>query len=148
MARRYRQGFYKLKNPQKYLGDPNEIFFRSGWELKCMKHFDLSSKILAWNSEDVVIMYLSPKDGKYHRYFMDFLIVTKDNSKPNGKRVTLIEVKPKAQTLPPKKQGKKKSRYLQEAVTWEVNQAKWEYARMYCEKKGWDFLIMTEDHIL
>jgi len=144
---KFRQGRYKLKNPKKYLGDPDNIVYRSSWELKCMKKFDTMSSILAWNSEEIVIPYLSPKDGKYHRYFIDFMIITQDDSKPNGKKVTLIEVKPKAQTRPPKKQGKKKSRYLHEAVTYEVNIAKWQYAKMYCEKKGWDFLIMTEDHI-
>src|SRR5690554_585542 len=144
---RYRQGKYKIRNREKYLGDPDKVEYRSSWELKCMKQFDYSSKILAWSSEEVIIPYLSPKDGKYHRYFMDFLIITEDKSSPNGKKITLIEVKPKAQTVPPKSQGKKKSRYLQEAVTWEVNQAKWKYAKAYCEKKGWSFLIMTEDHI-
>ena len=144
---RYRQGVYKVKNKKKYLGDLDKVVYRSSWELKCMKQFDLSSKILAWSSEEVVIPYISPKDGKYHRYFMDFLIITADKTKPDGKRITLIEVKPKAQTKPPKSQGKKKSRYLQEAMTWEVNRAKWKYAEAYCKKKGWSFLIMTENEI-
>ena len=147
MAQRFRQGKYKPINPKKYLGDVNKIEYRSSWELKCMKNFDLSSTILAWNSEEVVIPYISPKDGRYHRYFIDFLIVTLDRSKENGKKITLIEVKPKAQTLQPKSQGKKRSRFLKEAVTWEVNKAKWDYAKKYCENKGWHFQIMTEDDI-
>lgn len=147
MVRRYKQGQFKPKNPKKYLGDVDNIVYRSGWELKCMKHFDYSQTVLAWNSEEIIIPYISPKDNKYHRYFMDFLIVTKDKD-TGEKKVTLIEVKPKAQTLPPKRQGKKKERFLQEAITYEVNQAKWAYARKYCEQKGWSFAIMTEDHIL
>lgn len=144
---RYRQGRYKPRNPKKYLGDVDNIVYRSSWELKCIKQFDMSSSIIAWSSEEVVVPYISPKDGKYHRYFIDFMIMTKDDSKPNGKKITLIEVKPKAQTIPPKYKGKKKTRYLQEAVTFEINQAKWAAARAYCEKRSWDFVIMTEDHI-
>jgi hypothetical protein len=147
MASKFRQGPYKVKNRDKYIGDVDKVVYRSSWEMKCMKQFDMSSNILAWNSEEIIIPYTSPKDSKYHRYFMDFLIVTRDDSKPNGKRITLIEVKPKAQTFPPKASGKKKSRYLQEAMTYEVNIAKWKYAKAYCDKRGWYFLIMTEDHI-
>lgn len=144
---KFRQGIFKPKNPDKYIGDVSRIEYRSSWELKCMKHFDISSSILGWNSEEVIIPYISPKDTKYHRYFMDFLIVTRDPTDNKKYKTTLIEVKPKAQTLPPKSRGKKKSRYLQEAIAYEVNQAKWKYARAYCKKKGYDFLIMTEEHI-
>lgn len=145
MARRYYQGKFKPKNPKKYLGDPSNIEYRSSWELKCMNHFDQASYILGWNSEEIIIPYISPKDTKYHRYFIDFLIVTKDD---NGEKVvTLIEVKPEKEKYPPKRQGKKKSRFLKEAITYEVNQAKWAAARKYCEKKGWRFMIMTEKHI-
>ena len=145
MARKYYQGKFKPKNTKKYIGDVNNIEYRSSWELKCMNHFDTASYVYGWNSEGVIIPYISPKDTKYHRYFIDFLIVTKDK---NGEKVvTLIEVKPDKERYPPKKQGKKKSRYLKEAITYEVNQAKWAAARKYCEKKGWNFMIMTEEHI-
>jgi len=145
MARKYYQGKFKPKNTKKYIGDVNNIEYRSSWELKCMNHFDTASYVYGWNSEGVIIPYISPKDTKYHRYFIDFLIVTKDK---NGEKVvTLIEVKPDKERYPPKKQGKKKSRYLKEAITYEVNQAKWAAARKYCEKKGWNFMIMTEKHI-
>ena len=145
MARKYYQGKFVPRNPQKYLGDHTDITFRSSWEKKVMKHFDTSSNVIAWNSESVVIPYLSPKDGKYHRYYMDFLIITR--GKDGEKVTTLIEVKPKKQTLPPVKRGKRKDRYLYEAMQYEVNQAKWKYARAYCEAKGWNFIIMTEQHI-
>jgi hypothetical protein len=145
MATRYHQGKFKPRNPQKYLGDSSDITFRSSWEKKVMNHFDTSSGVIAWNSESVVIPYVSPKDNKYHRYYMDFLIVTRGK---NGEKITtLIEVKPKKQTVPPVKRGKRKSRYLYEAMTYEVNIKKWAAARAYCKVKGWNFIIMTEDHV-
>jgi len=145
MARKYYQGKFKPKNTKKYIGDVNNIEYRSSWELKCMNHFDTASYVYGWNSEGVIIPYISPKDTKYHRYFIDFLIVTKDK---NGEKVvTLIEVKPKAQTVPPKSKGKKKSRFLQEAMTFDINIKKWEAAELYCKRRGWNFMIMTEEHI-
>lgn len=140
------QGQYYPKFPEKYLGDKTKIVYRSSWERKCMVHFDLSPNILAWNSEDVIIPYISPKDGRVHRYFVDFLIVTLDENKQ--KQVTLIEVKPLAQTIKPiAKQGKSKKRFLHEAITYEVNTAKWKAAQAYCDKRGWQFRIMTEKDI-
>tara|TARA_B100000929_G_scaffold290599_1_gene284829 strand:- start:14721 stop:15206 length:486 start_codon:yes stop_codon:yes gene_type:complete len=138
-------GRFIPKFPEKYLGDTSKITYRSSWERKCMNNFDLDPKILAWNSEELVIPYLSPKDGRIHRYFVDFVIVTKD--KEGKKQVTAIEVKPEKEKFPPKKQGKKKSRFLQECMTFEINQAKWKHAESYCNKKGWNFIIMTEKHI-
>lgn len=138
---RFMQGQFIPSNPKKYLGDPTKIEFRSSWELKCMKNFDLSQDIVAWNSEDVKIKYIHPKDGLYHTYFMDFLIVDKN------KKVHLIEVKPYKETVPPKPQGKKKARYLKECLTYEINQAKWAYARKYCQARGWNFVILTEKSI-
>ncbi|MFM2010951.1 MAG: hypothetical protein RLZZ479_1342, partial [Bacteroidota bacterium] len=28
----YRQGYYVLNNPDKYIGDPTKIIYRSSWE--------------------------------------------------------------------------------------------------------------------
>jgi len=32
-------------------------------------------------------------------------------------------------------------------MTWGVNQAKWKAAKEYCEKKGWEFRILTEKEL-
>ena len=57
----------------------------------------------------------------------------------------LIEVKPKKQTVEPKK--RKTKTYLQESMTFKINTSKWKAAENFCKKQGWKFLIMTEDHI-
>ena len=75
-------------------------------------------------------------DGKLHRYFPDFWVRT-----PNGQ--TLIEIKPKIQTKPPKP-SKNKRRYLKEVKVWGVNEAKWKAAMEYCENKGWNWKIITD----
>ena len=145
MRKRYK-GKFKIKNPKKYKGNPTNIIYRSLMELRFMKWCDTSEKILTWNSEEVIIPYISPIDNKKHRYFPDFLRQTE-------KGWTLIEVKPQVQTKPPKKlimenlTLKKKRRYVNAVQTWLVNEAKWKAAEQVCKKKGWKFQIMTEKQL-
>ena len=142
---KYNKGNFKPKNPQKYKGNPTEIVYRSSWELKLMLYLDDHKDVLTWGSEEIIIPYRSPIDGKIHRYFPDF-IVTKINNE--GKKETaLIEVKPAKQTSPPKKQEKMTSRYITEVKTWGVNEAKWKAALNFCKDRGWSFHIFTEKEL-
>ena len=146
MRRKRYKGKYKVKNPQKYIGDSTNVIYRSLMELNFMKWCERSEKVLKWNSEEVVIPYISPMDKKRHRYFPDFLIQT-------NKGWTLIEVKPLVQTKPPKKiliekvTLKKKRRYVKAVKTWLINEAKWEAAKKVCEVNGWKFELMTEKQL-
>jgi hypothetical protein len=139
------KGFFKPKNPNKYKGDSSNIIYRSRWELKFMMYLDERKEVVSWGSEEVVIPYRSPIDGKIHRYFTDF-IVTKINS--NGiKETSIIEIKPLKQTKPPKIQSKLTRQYITEVKTWGVNEAKWKAATAYCKDKGWTFQILTEKEL-
>lgn len=138
MARKYKQGRFVPLNPKKYMGDATNIIYRSSWELKFLKKLDESPNVMGYVSEEVVIPYFSPVDMKMHRYFVDILVVS------NTKQVTLIEIKPWAQTQPPKTSNRKKSTVINETMTYMVNCAKWEAAINYCKKKGWAFKIVTE----
>lgn len=139
------QGFFKPKNPQKYKGDPTQIVYRSGWELKLMLYLDNHKEVVSWGSEEIIIPYRSPIDGKVHRYFPDF-IVTKIN-KEGKKETAIIEVKPFNQTRPPEKQKNITKRYLTEVKTWGTNEAKWKAANEYCKDRGWSFHIFTEKEL-
>ena len=68
------KGNYTPINPKKYKGDPNRIVYRSLWERKFMVYCDTYDAILEWGSEEIIIPYLSPVDGKIHRYFPDFYL--------------------------------------------------------------------------
>ena len=146
MRKRYK-GKYKIKNPNKYLGNPTNIIYRSLMERRFMEWCDSNDKCYKWSSEEVVIPYISPIDNKQHRYFPDFLIQT-----PKG--WFLIEVKPLTQSRPPTKlvvenlELKKKRRYIKSVQTWLVNEAKWKAATKVCEKKGWSFQILTEKQLV
>jgi hypothetical protein len=34
--------------------------------------------------------------------------------------------------------------YIQEVVTWGINEAKWKYASEFCADRGWTFKVLTE----
>ena len=145
MAHNYKQGFFKPQNPKKYMGDPTNIVFRSGWEKRVMDWADTQPSVLRWCSEEVIIPYKSPVDNKWHRYFVDFFIEAK--GRDGVVRKILIEVKPKAQTQEPQVKTRKTKRYITEVVTYGINQAKWKAAEEYCKDKGWEFLILTEEQL-
>lgn len=139
------KGKFRPKNPQKYRGDPTNIIYRSGWELKAMRYFDENDNVLEWASEEVTVNYYDPTLRKYRRYFPDFIIRAR---KSDGTTVTMmLEVKPEAQTREPKVQSKKTKRYITEVTTYATNSAKWEAAREFCLDRGWEFKLITEKQL-
>lgn len=142
MARKYKQGLFKPKNPDKYVGDPDNIVYRSGYELKFLLYLDSHPDVLEYASEEIIVRYLSPVDKKWHRYFPDFLVKVREK---DGKiRTKMIEIKPFAQTQKPKATNKKSKKVLTEMRTFAVNQAKWAYAKQWCQKRNIEFHIITE----
>lgn len=138
------KGWFRPKNPNKYAGDPGNIVYRSSWELRVMKYLDENSKVINWASEELQIPYVSPIDNKVHRYFPDFVVKALDKDE---KEVTMVlEVKPEKQTRPPT-QKRKTKQYLQEVVTYAINEAKWNAAELFCKEHGWKFKILTEKEL-
>ena len=139
------KGVFKPKHPSKYRGDVSNIIYRSSWELKLMGYLDKHPDVISWSSEEIVIPYRSPLDGKVHRYFPDFFVKKRN---PNGEiESVLIEVKPYAQTQEPKPQKSKSRKYLSEVSTWLINSSKWRAASKYCDDRSWRFMIMTEKEL-
>lgn len=139
------KGVFKPKNPQKYVGDPTNIIYRSSWECRMMDWLDQNPSILSWASEELQIPYVSPVDSRWHRYFPDFLVKMK--TKEGKTKTMMLEVKPKKQSRPPEPRKRVTKQYIQEVATWGVNQAKWKAAEEYCLDRGWEFMVITEDHL-
>ena len=139
------RGRFSPRNIKKYCGDHRNIIYRSSWELKFMKYCDMNKSILEWGSEEIVIPYRSPLDGKVHRYFVDFYIKVQDVN--NNIQKYLIEVKPKKQTREPKVQKKVTKRYINEVTEYAKNQAKWKAAQEFCEDRNYKFMLITEDEL-
>lgn len=138
-------GIFRPSNPQKYVGDHTNIIYRSSWEARCMDWFDKNPNIISWASEEVIVPYVSPVDGKCHRYFPDFLVKMK--GKDGKTKTMMIEVKPKRQAQPPKPMKRVTKRYITEVATYGVNQAKWKAAEEYCKDRTWEFRVITEDDL-
>lgn len=133
------KGKYKLKNPTKYMGDPDKIVYRSLWERQVFRWIEEQPNIIEWVSEEIVIPYVCATDKKVHRYFIDVYFKTADGKK------YLIEIKPKKETAPPKNPGKRTKRYISESLTYIKNQSKWKAATEFAKDNGCIFQIWTED---
>lgn len=139
------KGKYSPSYPRKYKGDPTNIVYRSLWERKFMVYCDLNENILEWGSEEIVMPYRSPVDGRVHRYFPDFYIKVKESTGRIKKMI--IEIKPKRQCSPPAKPKKQTKGYLREAYEYAKNQAKWEAASEWCKDRGYIFKVFTEKEL-
>lgn len=139
------KGKFHPKFPEKYKGDPTNVIYRSLWERHCMRYFDQNPSILSWSSEELVIPYKSPLDGRWHRYFPDFTIRVKN--KYGQVETIVIEVKPFKETKEPMKRSRVTKQYLYEVQTWGKNQAKWKAAQEYCDDRKWKFMILTEKEL-
>ena len=141
-SKRYRQGVFIPKNQDKFIG--TKAIYRSGLELKFFRFCDNNQNVLTWGSENVIVPYVSPLDWKVHRYFVDNYVVIKEGE---SIKKYLIEIKPYKQTKIPKTKYKKKSHLIYEQKAYVINTAKWEAAKRFCHKKGYEFLILTEKDI-
>jgi hypothetical protein len=111
----FREGhFVSLKNNGK------EFFYRSGYECEVLECLELIPEIIAYDVEPLKtgIPYLFK--GEQHHYFPDISLQFADG------HVEIWEIKPAKQTL------------------LEVNNAKWQAAEIYCQARGWKFVVITE----
>ena len=142
----FKSGRYIPKYPEKYLGDVNNIIFRSSWELSAFKFLDRNTNFLKWGSEIIPIKYFKPiitpsgPSVRVATYYPDLFVIYKDR---NGNIIKeLIEIKPFKQTKPSK--SKKFNRKLEENYIFSVNSAKWNAAHAWCKKYNVKFSIVTE----
>lgn len=111
-----------------------------------MTFCDNTKSILEWGSEEIIVPYRCPTDGRAHRYYPDFYIKVK--SKDGVLQKYIVEIKPKKQVAGPNRNPKKKTAsWKKEVLTFMKNQAKWDAAKEFCEDRQMKFLILTEDHL-
>lgn len=139
------KGKFKPHNPDKYVGNPANIIYRSLWELRFMRYLDTHPSVTQWASEEIAIPYFSPVDKKIHRYFPDFWVRTKGSD--GTINTMIIEIKPDVQTRVPAKKEKTTRRYINELKTYGVNTAKWKAAEQYCLDRKWQFKVLTEKEL-
>ena len=139
-------GRYIPTNPNKYKGNPMKIIYRSLWERRLMVYCDKQKSVVEWGSEEIVIPYYSPLDGKMHRYYPDFYMTVRQ--KDGSIKKFIVEVKPKKDMKQPPANPKKRTKaWLKSVRTYAMNKAKLKYAEDFCKDKNLEFLILNEDHL-
>jgi hypothetical protein len=146
---RFRQGYYRLNNPEKYIGDPSKIIYRSSWEYRFCKYCDDTPEVVAWSSEPIPIPYIHPIDKREHNYFVDFYMKLQ---KPGEFLEYLVEVKPSKALKPPvMKEGlttiKKLKEYNKLATDYLINAAKFKAAQEFAKLSNRHFIIVTEEFL-
>ena len=111
-----------------------------------MKWADTCESVLWWQSEETRVPYYDPVTKRRRTYFPDFrLAVLKSDGIVYEE---LIEVKPKRQVVGPPTNPKRRTRsWLNEVYTYATNQAKWKAAANFCEDRGMNFRIITEQEL-
>jgi hypothetical protein len=162
------QGFlhkiYKLRFPEKYIGDPNLIIYRSGWELAFCRWCDSSPSIIHWSSEPTKIPYYDriskldeckkyglnpndPKNWEIKNYNVDFWVQVKKDEETTEK--WFIEIKPSEKLkkpVPPLKTAplREQRKFVKDAKDYLINEAKWAAMNAYANKVNAKFYIFTE----
>lgn len=159
-----KQGYYKVQHPEKYVGDPNLIIFRSSWEHSFCRWCDYSSSIIRWSSEPTRVPYYdrvskldeckkfnldpnNPKNWVVKYYNVDFWIEI--NKGENVTEKIFIEIKPSnklKKPIPPGENAslKEQRRFNIDAREFLINEAKWISMNAYANKINAKFYIMTE----
>jgi len=158
------QGYYKVANPAKYVGDPELCIYRSGWEMSFCKWCDVSPSVIRWSSEPVKIPYYDrvanlemckqhglnpnlPANWKIRNYNVDFWVEVLKNDQTIER--WLVEVKPGNKlTKPEPPEGKSTLKadrnYVYRAKEYLINEAKFAACDAYAKKNNCKYYVFTE----
>lgn len=100
------------------LKNGREMHYRSGYECEVYESLESIDEVLAYDVEPFKVPYLF--EGEAHNYNPDLIIHFIDG------HTEVWEIKPSNQTDLPK------------------NHAKWASCELYCQDRGWKFVVMTE----
>jgi hypothetical protein len=152
--KRYKQGLYLLQYPEKYLGNPRDVKYRSSWEYAFCKFCDINEKVRKWSAEGLEIPYKITNDKQEietHRYYPDFYLEMITNGDLEKYDRLVIEIKPKTEVNPPKAPVKQTLKMLENYEyslrTYKKNLHKWAFTKEWCEKRNLKFIIITEDDL-
>jgi len=162
------QGYYRVANRDKYVGDPNLVIYRSSWEFAFCKWCDASPSIKRWSSEPIKVPYYdrvskleecrklgldpnNPRNWVIKNYNTDFWVeIDKGGERPEK---WFIEIKPKDKLSKPKQIAahaplKEIRRYNMLMKEYLINEAKFAALKDWAEKNGSKFYVFTEDTLI
>jgi hypothetical protein len=159
------QDYYKVQNPQKYIGEASLVIYRSSWELSFCRWCDFSPSILRWSSEPIRIPYYdrvskleeckrlgldpnNPKNWTVKYYNTDFWI---EVDKGEGVvQKMFVEIKPSfklKRPIPPSANAplREQRRFNTLAKEYLINEAKYAAMNAWAEKNNSKFYVFTEE---
>lgn len=161
---KYHSGNYipKYKDKVLKLNTQGGVYYRSSWEKKIMTWLDHNKSVNKWGAECMRIPYqMTHYEGgdiriKEHSYFPDFYYEMIDSQ--GVLKQVVVEVKPykeykMVQDLNegvlevPEKGLKKLKNFEYDLKMAHKNKNKWETMIKWCNKKGYEFIIITEQHL-
>ena len=161
---KFHNGNFVPTNKDKVLKLNNEggVYYRSSWEQKIMVWLDQKTEIFQWGAECLEIPYqMTHFDNgdarvKSHRYYPDFFYRLRGSD--GVLREVVVEVKPKkdynmvialseGKLQVPEKGLKKLKSFEYDMKMAYKNKQKWEIMIQWCQKKGYEFIIITEDNL-
>ena len=162
----YHQGNFIPRNKDKVLklNSQGGVYYRSSWELKIMNWLDGSERVTKWGAECITIPYqMTHFDNgdvrvKTHNYYPDFYYEMSLNDGITKK--VIAEVKPKKEfnmvvllqegklEVPDASTKVKRLKNFEYDLKMaQKNRDKWNTMIRFCDKKGWEFIVITEDHL-
>ena len=153
---KYHQGLFVPTNKDKVikLNSQGGLYYRSGLEQKMMVYLDNNAKIINWGAEHLSIPYTKTEwvseSQEYrkteHTYYPDFYYELKREDGTISKVVA--EVKPYSETIEPvlkqNPTSKQMKNFEYSLKMYNKNLSKWSYMIDYCQRKGFEFIIITE----
>jgi len=161
---RTKQGYYKVQNPKKYIGESGLVIYRSSWEHSFCKWCDFSPSIIRWSSEPIRIPYYdrvskleeckkqgldpnNPKNWAVKYYNTDFWIEVDKGD--NVTQKMFIEIKPSyklKKPIPPSANAplKEQRKFNNLAKEYLINEAKYAAMNAWAEKSNAKFYVFTE----
>ena len=158
-SKKYHQGLFIPVNKNKVikLNNKGGLYFRSGLEHKFMIWLDRNDNIKSWGAELIKIEYSKTEyknesqmlETTSHNYYPDFYyeLIKTDGSTSK----VVAEVKPLSETREPKVPVNPTAKQLKNLnyslLMWNKNLSKWKYMIEYCQRKGFEFIIITEENL-
>lgn len=156
---KYKQGLFTPKNKEKLIkaNSYGGVFYRSGLEHRMMIYLDSNENIKVWGAENLRIPYEKTEwnsvterlETTSHSYYPDFYyeLIRSDGSISK----VVAEVKPYSETVEPKLPERATAKQLKNfeysLKMWNKNLSKWKYMIEYCQRKGFEFIIITEKNL-
>ena len=158
------QGYFKVINKEKYIGDPELVIYRSSWEFGFCKYCDASPSVKRWSSEPISIPYYdrvskleecaklgldpnNPSNWEVRNYNTDFWYEVDTGSGPLEK--IFVEIKPSyklKKPIPCKSDASLKEQriFVKNAKEYLTNEAKFAALKEWANQHGSKFYVFTE----